>query len=428
MWHYGHFGSSQEKAKTNAKNTEKSGKYAIAIGDNLQQLANATDEKFFRVSKDLTLLHEIQNQISETQNENLQKIERQFQVFRDNIHDIRNCDQLLYTRQQVNFSSDTISSLLSLIYSNVEAYRAALFAFQMNIMNAIPSLLSKYVPKSLLPKESLEQILKVVDDSQEKSDHRLTLAIPKQELLAYYESRLLLDVLTFDEGLLMTRAIPFASRQTAFTVYKAIVVPLPQIDEDMAIKWDVDAEYLAVSENLMETSLVTRDQLDKCIGSSKYRICHETLATENKDSSCRATLYFGNVMDALEVCDTVPVPVSLKVKATNLGYGIWLITSAQANFEFKEIFMDATKLAGSKTVKGCRICLITLECGKQLTGENIRIRSDSSSCTKVPPVKLEVELPQPIANLFSLLPTVDELPCYNAKVEANMKLLKSLKL
>ena len=72
----------------------------------------------------------------------------------------------------------------------------------------------------------------------------------------------------------------------------------------MAIKWDVEAEYLAVSENLMETSLATRDQLDKCIGSSKYRICHETLATENKDSSCLATLYFGNIMDALEVCDS----------------------------------------------------------------------------------------------------------------------------
>ena len=33
-----------------------------------------------------------------------------------------------------------------------------------------------------------------------------------------------------------------------------------------------------------------------------------------------------------------------------------------------------------------------------------------------------------MVNLFSLLPTVDELPCYNTKVEANMKLLKSVKL
>ena len=76
----------------------------------------------------------------------------------------------------------------------------------------------------------------------------------------------------------MTMAMPFASRQTAFTVYQAIELPQPERDEDMAVKWNVEAEYLAVSENLMEASLVTRDQVDKCIGSSKYRICHETLS------------------------------------------------------------------------------------------------------------------------------------------------------
>ena len=34
------------------ENVEKLEKYTIAIGDNLQQLANATDEEFFHVSKD----------------------------------------------------------------------------------------------------------------------------------------------------------------------------------------------------------------------------------------------------------------------------------------------------------------------------------------------------------------------------------------
>ena len=77
-------------------------------------------------------------------------------------------------------------------------------------------------------------------------------------------------------------AIPFASRQTAITVYQAIVLPQPQREEDMAVNWNVGAEYLAVSEDLMETSLVTRDQVDKCIGSSKYRIFHETLATKSE--------------------------------------------------------------------------------------------------------------------------------------------------
>ena len=43
-------------------------------------------------------------------------------------------------------------------------------------------------------------------------------------------------------------------------------------------------------------------------------------------------------------------------------------------------------------------------------------------------MKLDVELPEPMANLFSLLLTVDELPYYDTKVEANMKLLKSVNL
>ena len=41
----------------------------------------------------------------------------------------------------------------------------------------------------LLRKKSLEQFLKVIDDSIKKSDNRLKMATPKQDLLAYYESR-----------------------------------------------------------------------------------------------------------------------------------------------------------------------------------------------------------------------------------------------
>ena len=87
----------------------------------------------------------MRDQIIETQNENWQRIEKQFQVLRKNVH-MRNCDQLLYTRQQVNVNFDTISSLFSLVYSNVKAYRAALFALQMNIMNAIPPCFQNIFP------------------------------------------------------------------------------------------------------------------------------------------------------------------------------------------------------------------------------------------------------------------------------------------
>ena len=89
--------------------------------------------------------------------------------------------------------------------------------------------------------------------------------------------------MTLDDRLLMSITIPFASRHLAFTVYKAIVVLLDQRVENFAVNWNVEAQYLAVSPNLMEFSPVTLDQLDKCIGSSKYRICIENLAMEKKD-------------------------------------------------------------------------------------------------------------------------------------------------
>ena len=84
--------------------------------------------------------------------------------------------------------------------------------------------------------------------------------------------------------------------------------------------------------------------------------------------------------------------------------------------------MNATTLAGSTTIDGCRICLVSLNCGKQLIGPNLRIRSDLGTCMKVSPLKLNVTLPEIMARLFCLIPTVDEL-LYNKRVEANIQLL-----
>ena len=133
------------------------------------------------------------------------------------------------------------------------------------------------------------------------------------------------------DGLFMTVSIVFACRQSAFTLNEAFLVPLPQLEEDMGVKWKMEAVYLAVSESLRETSFGTRDQLDKCLGFSEYGICHGTLTTEDADSSL-CTLYFGNNIDALEVCDTGRVSFPLKGKATIVVYGKWPITSALANW------------------------------------------------------------------------------------------------
>ena len=51
----GIFDSCQKKDQTNARNLEKLAEYATAIGEKFY-LAGATEEEFFRVSKDVALL------------------------------------------------------------------------------------------------------------------------------------------------------------------------------------------------------------------------------------------------------------------------------------------------------------------------------------------------------------------------------------
>ena len=84
---------------------------------------------------------------------------------------------------------------------------------------------------------------------QWRNTDRLSLAIPTDEIIAYYESKLLRDVLVVEQGFIMRIAIPLATKDAAFTVFRAIAVPMPQPEPDLAIKWKLEAPYLAISEN-----------------------------------------------------------------------------------------------------------------------------------------------------------------------------------
>ena len=97
--------------------------------------------------------------------------------------------------------------------------------------------------------------------------------------------------------------------------------------------------YLAISEGQMETTVLTRSQYN-CLGSPRYRICHETMETHLEFSLCLAALKFHHSITALKVCETEKVVLPNPERAQNLGYGIWLLTSASSDFILSEIDMD----------------------------------------------------------------------------------------
>ena len=67
-----------------------------------------------------------------TQDKNWVIIQEQLAFNEQNFHIFRDCYQLLFANQQLNFNFDTVSTLLSMIHASVKSYRPALFVFRMN--------------------------------------------------------------------------------------------------------------------------------------------------------------------------------------------------------------------------------------------------------------------------------------------------------
>ena len=237
---------------------------------------------------------------------------------------------------------------------------------------------------------------------------------------------ILADTIMVSERLLLTLNIPLVSQQSVFTLFEAKLIQMPFPDDPQtAVIWNIEAPYLDLSENKLESSVLSEVQFEHCLGSSKYRICSEAFPTQMGHPSCIATLYFFSPIDALAVCETTITLPSIK-QATNLGFSIWLFTSANANFTFRESPSLATS-SSSRSFVGCHVCIITLACGMQIhTGHIIR-RSDLASCSTIPAIKLQLSLPDPLESLIMQVPPLDDLPLYTSKAEAGVTLLEAVR-
>ena len=211
----GIFGSCQDQAQANSKNIETLEQYSMALTDYVSEIETSSNEKFFAISNELSEIRAIQQHSVENQNRSWKILEEQFATIQGNFHILRDCTQTLFSNQQINFNFDTAASLLNVVYADITSYKTALYAFKRNVLNSIPTLLDKRLPMSLVPRESLLVVIDAVYKSQKEENHRLTLAIPPSDIHSYYDAKLLREVTTIEEGLLINLAKPYASSQTA---------------------------------------------------------------------------------------------------------------------------------------------------------------------------------------------------------------------
>ena len=264
------FGGCHDQAQASAANILSLSEYQDTLTQFVTEFRMNTEEKFYSVKTELAALNAIQAEMSATQNRIWEIIQKQFDVFEQYFHTLRDCYQMLFSNQQLNFNFDTLSSLLSMVPASIKAFGSALHAFCMNIPDSFPVNLRGHLPIPLIPMESLLVVLEQVAMQQSKETDRLFLANPTTDLLSFYDSRLPAVAVTVPEGILMTLSIPFASRQTFFTLFEAKLNPmLYHDDSQLAQKWDFEAPFLGTSEDQIESSVLSQPQIDHCIGSSK---------------------------------------------------------------------------------------------------------------------------------------------------------------
>ena len=222
----GTFGGSQNEGRKNAENIGRFHRYTSMLTDYVVEL--------------------LQEEMVRIQTENWKIIEAQF-VFEHNFV----FEHKLFSNQQLNFNFDSVASLITLFFADVKSYRSALYAYKINLINSVAILLNRRLPMSLVPRESLVAILGSVHRSHRTARYRIMLAIPMTDLLSYYNAQLV-------ERILLTLAI-LMSRQTAFNVYEAHRIPMPQADSSEALMWVTEVPYLAVSEDSMENAILKKN-------------------------------------------------------------------------------------------------------------------------------------------------------------------------
>ena len=112
----------------------------------------------------------------------------------------------------------SISSILNTLQTLIRSYRLALANFRANLLQNLSAMVNGFLPLSIISKEILHEILIAVMTNEIENGSRLTLAIPLNEILTYYESKLLLKVESDKAGVIFTFSVPFASKSTILTV------------------------------------------------------------------------------------------------------------------------------------------------------------------------------------------------------------------
>ena len=106
-------------------------------GERWTKVVTGLNEKFFLVATELAEVHKAQNALQEQQelmwNETVGALDK----LEENTRMLRQCEEYLFIREQANHIRTTVLAELGQLYSNIKAFRTALWAYRATLLAAI---------------------------------------------------------------------------------------------------------------------------------------------------------------------------------------------------------------------------------------------------------------------------------------------------
>lgn len=402
------------------------------VSDSVIKIQNADDYKMFLVTEQLIEMQTLQNNILKIQGTNWANLRKQLEIIVNNTHVLNDCQQSLFTQQQLAYNGFLISDALSAVLVNVRSLRLLVKEFQNTILQSLTAVRARLIPFTIIPQRVLMPILLDIEHQLEGTRPFRVLSITTQEILAYYETQIVTKVQTQATGITFSLAIPVSSPDTMMTVYKAQVIPMPQEDTDTAVVWNVESEYIAVSENMQNYALLSQSQIDMCLGTTTMRICYNPFATHTTQTqnvgACIVTLFMQDENDIVNACTIQPYPLPNTVQARGLGNNRWLITAQNSRYDMKEYKNGMITPANEIRHPGCRVCIIEIPCNHVFDGPNIRMRAQEPFCNLGQSVIQISTITTGLTDLFNLIQTIDAMPQFQTVVQARTELLRQVQI
>ena len=237
--------------------------------------------------------------------------------------------------------------------------------------------------------------------------------------LQYSENPIVNRAESTPEGILIAIGMPITSREMILDIFRAIPLPMPPnltSDPAAAMVWKPETPLIAISHNHKEHALLTPDQLEGCKGPDDAAICQHSFATTRKRDSRLANLFFHTADEAAQVCQTDNIKLPKVETARNLGYGRWLITRSDDAYHMNILPQSTT--SSLNRVKGCKVCIITLDCATELKSDSLTLKSDRASCNATGAQRLDLQLDPP---LYAFRPQLTAFTDINAAYDQLQK-------